>query len=133
MIRKKIIIAFVLSLFMIPVMGQSVDEAFQIMKGAFNKGDYTSLSNLFADSIDLTVLTTEGIYSKTQAKGILKDFFSTEKPKSFQIKHQGSSNDGTVYAIGLFVSTNKSCRVYALFKEKQGIAKIVQLQIEEEI
>jgi len=122
-----------LSILAIPVSAQSFDKAIQQMKTAFSSGNYVTLSDLFSDSVDLTVLETDGIFSKTQAKGVLKNFFEKEKPKSFQIKHQGSSNDGTVYAISLYVSDKHSHRVYALFKSSQGNAKIVQLQIEEEL
>lgn len=116
-----------------PLAAQPFDDAVSLMKKAFSASDYSSLSGLFSDSVDLTVRDTEGIFSKTQAKGVLKSFFEKNQPKSFAIKHQGSSNDGTVYAIGLYVSNNGSYRVYALFKEMAGSAKIVQLQIEEEL
>lgn len=132
--KKSFFIILIISLFILPLSAQQAfNKAFSQMKTAINKADYAALSELFSESIDLTVLETDGIYSKAQAKGVIKNFFQADKPKSFLIKHQGSSNDGTVYAIGLYVSTKGSYRVYALFKEKQGMAKIVQLQIEEEI
>ena len=112
-----------------PLTAQSFDASLKQMKTAINAGDYSSLSDLFSASVDLTIRDTDGIFSKAQAKGVLKSFFENDKPKSFQVKHQGSSNDGTVYAIGLYISNKGSYRVYALFKN----AKIVQLQIEEEI
>ena len=130
---RKIIMAVLFSLLIGPLSSQSFDSAFEQMKNAISEGNHTNLANLFSDSVDLTLGDTEGIYSKTQAKGVLKNFFEKDSPKSFQIKHQGSSNDGTVYAIGLYISENESFRVYVLFKEKQGDAKIVQLQIEEEL
>lgn len=126
--RKFLLVLFV-SAFVMPLAAQSFDGALKQMKSAISTGNYSSLSDLFSNSVDLTVKDTDGIFSKAQAKGVLKSFFENDKPKSFQIKHQGSSNDGTVYAIGLYVSTKGSYRVYALFKS----AKIVQLQIEEEL
>jgi len=126
--RKLLLVLFV-SVFVMPLAAQSFDGALKQMKTAISAGNYSSLSDLFSNSVDLTVKDTDGIFSKAQAKGVLKSFFENDKPKSFQLKHQGSSNDGTVYAIGLYVSTKGSYRVYALFKN----AKIVQLQIEEEL
>jgi len=131
--NRKILIFLLLSIFATPLTAQPFEDAVSQMKKAFSAGNYSSLSNLFSDSVDLTVRDTDGIFSKTQAKGVLKNFFEKNQPKSFQIKHQGSSNDGTVYAIGLYVSNMGSYRVYALFKEMAGSAKIVQLQIEEEL
>lgn len=133
MINRKILMVLLVSIFVIPLVAQSFDGALKQMNKAISDGNYASLSDLFSDSVDLTVRNTDGVFSKAQAKGVLKSFFENDKPKSFQIKHQGSSNDGTVYAIGLYVSNKGSYRVYALFKEKQGSAKIVQLQIEEDI
>lgn len=133
MINRKILVVLLVNIFVIPLVAQSFDGALKQMNKAISDGNYASLSDLFSDSVDLTVRNTDGVFSKAQAKGVLKSFFENDKPKSFQIKHQGSSNDGTVYAIGLYVSNKGSYRVYALFKEKQGSAKIVQLQIEEDI
>ncbi len=131
--KRKIVAVLFMSVFLMPLFAQSLDDAVKQMKSAIATGNYSTLSNLFSDSVDLTIRDTDGIYSKTQAKGVLKSFFENEKPKSFQVKHQGSSNDGTIYAIGSFVSVNRSYRVYALFKEQQGNTKIVQFQIEEEL
>lgn len=130
---RKIAVLLLLSVFVLPLSGQTFDNAFKQMNEAISTGNFTSLSDLFTDSVDLTVRNTDGIFSKTQAKGVLKSFFENDKPKSFQVKHKGSSNDGTVYAIGLYISEKGSYRVYALFKDKKGSAKIVQLQIEEEL
>lgn len=127
--NRKFLMVLLVSIFVMPLAAQSFDGALKQMKTAISAGDYSGLSDLFSASVDLTVRDTDGIFSKVQAKGVLKNFFENDKPKSFQIKHQGSSNDGTVYAIGLFVSDKGSYRVYALFKN----AKIVQLQIEEEL
>ncbi len=131
--KRKILVLLVLSVFIMPLSAQTFDNAFTEMKAAVAAGNYSRLSDLFSDTVDLTVRDTDGIFSKTQAKGVLKGFFEKNTPKSFQIKHQGSSNDGTVYAIGLYLSDKESFRVYVLFKEIGGSAKIIQLQIEEEI
>lgn len=131
--NRNILVVLLISILVMPLSAQSFDNTIQQMKTAISVGNYENLSNLFTDSVDLTIKDTDGIFSKTQAKGVLKSFFENDKPKTFQIKHQGSSNDGTVYAIGLYVSEKGSYRVYALFKNKQGSAKIVQLQIEEEL
>jgi len=133
MIKRNLFLVFLIGLLSSPLAAQSFDSAIEQVKTSFNKGDFSNLSNLFSESVDLTVLNTEGIFSNAQAKGVLKTFFENDKPKSFQVKHQGSSNDGTRYAIGLYVSSKGSYRVYVLLKNKQENVKIVQLQIEEEL
>lgn len=129
MMHRKFLVVLFISVFILPLTAQSSDNALKQMKTAIISGDYSGLSDLFSPSVDLTVRDTDGVFSKAQAKGVLKSFFEKDEPKSFQVKHQGASNDGTVYAIGLYISTRGSYRVYVLFKN----AKIVQLQIEEEI
>lgn len=132
MVKKKLWIVL-LSVMSISLSAQSFEKALEQVKLGFVSGNFAVISDLFSESVDLTVLKTDGIYSKAQAKGVLKSFFENEKPKSFQLKHQGSSKDGTVYAIGLYESVKKSYRVYALFKSKDGVYTVVQLQIEEEL
>ncbi|MCD6179621.1 MAG: DUF4783 domain-containing protein [Bacteroidales bacterium] len=129
MVNRKFLVILLIGVFTIPVTAQSLESTIKQMSEAIRTANYSGLSDLFSSTVDLTIKDTDGIFSKTQAKGVLKSFFENDKPKSFQIKHKGSSNDGTVYAIGLYVSVDKTYRVYALFKN----AKIVQLQIEEEL
>ena len=129
MVNRKFLVILLIGIFTIPVTAQSLESTIKQMSEAIRTANYSGLSDLFSSTVDLTIKDTDGIFSKTQAKGVLKSFFENDKPKSFQIKHKGSSNDGTVYAIGLYVSVDKTYRVYALFKN----AKIVQLQIEEEL
>ena len=63
----------------LPIQAQNQNATFKQMKEAFSASDYTKLSALFSDSVDLTVRNTDGIYSKTQAKGVLKSFFEQLK------------------------------------------------------
>lgn len=99
---------------------------------AIKSGNASSVSAYFHSSVDLTVPSGEGSYSKSQAELILKSFFTKNPPKSFAIKHQGSSNDGSLFAIGTYLSGDTSYRTYFLVK-KIGTAYLIhQLEFEEE-
>jgi acetylglutamate synthase len=94
-------------------------------------GDVESLSNYFSESIELILVDKEGIYSKTQAKQILKQFFNTNRPKKFNVLHQGGSENAK-YAIGTLITTRGKYRLHFLVKIKNNKALIHQLRIQEE-
>lgn len=97
---------------------------------AIRKGSSTELAAYFNSSIDLTVQGKEGTFSKAQAEQIVKEFFLKNTPKSFNIKHQGNSSDGSNYVIGTLVTNNGNFRVYFLIKNISGKLCIQQLQFE---
>jgi len=92
----------------------------------------TTLSGYFNETVDLTLLDNEGTYSKSQAELIMKDFFTKNPPDTFEINHQGSSNKGSIYAIGTYVTTDNSYRNYILLKKISGDLKITQFRLEED-
>lgn len=99
---------------------------------AIKSGNAANVSKYFHSSVDLTIPASEGSYSKSQAELILKNFFTNNPPKSFTIKHQGASNDGSLFAIGTYVSGNLSYRTYFLVKKIGESYLIHQLEFEEE-
>ena len=99
---------------------------------AIRKGNYAELATFFNSSIDLTVLGKEGTYSKSQAQQIVKEFFQKNIPKSFNVKHQGKSSDGSNYLIGTLTTNNGNFRVYFLIKTISGKSFIQQLQFEKD-
>ena len=53
-------------------------------------GDEASLSSWFADNLDVTVLSTSRNCSKKQAREILRNFFASITPRSFEVTHKAS-------------------------------------------
>jgi len=99
---------------------------------AINNGDSKKLASYFNSSIDLTVPGTDGTYSKSQAEMIVKSFFSKFPPLSFKINQQGSSNEGSQFAIGTLSTKTSTFRTYFLIKKVNNVPLIHQLQFEEE-
>ena len=97
---------------------------------AIRNGNSKDLAKFFNTSIDLTVPGNEETFSKAQAELIVKDFFQKNPPKTFTINHQGSSNDGSKYSIGTYVSSTGSFRTYFLLKKVGNSFFIQQLQFE---
>lgn len=106
-------------------------DAFESVTNAFRAGDAKLLASFFGQTIDLTLLDKEDVYSKGQAEMMLKDFFSRNPPKNFQIVHKGNSQEGTQYGIGHLSTTNgKEFRVTFNSRSSGGKLIINDLRIE---
>ena len=99
---------------------------------SIKSGDASSVSKYFNSTLDMSTTDNEGTYSKTQAELILKDFFTKNPPTSFTINHQGSSNDGSLYAIGTYLSGASSFRTYFLLKKVNTGYFIQKLEFEKQ-
>lgn len=110
-----------------------IQQSNQNIKKALQDGNAPGLALYFNATIDLTLLSYEGSYSKKQAEQILKKFFENHPVKNFAIEHSGTSNDGSRYLIGSHqTTTQKTFRVYILIKNRNDSDLIQQLQFEEE-
>ena len=100
---------------------------------AIRNGDARQLAIYFDNTVDVTILDKENVYSKAQAEFVIKDFFSKNPPKTFNIIHKGSSPEGTQYAIGNLVTENgKTLRISFYIKNAAGKSAIQELRIESE-
>ena len=63
------------------------------------KGDADRLSAWFSDNLEVTIFATSNDSSRNQARQIMKSFFKSYTPRSFEISHRaGRSN--MKYALG---------------------------------
>lgn len=67
---------------------------------ALSQGDMSSLSALLDEEVELIQPGETGTFRKQAVTGKLAAFFRQNPPVRFMMKHQGSSADGQVYAIG---------------------------------
>lgn len=96
---------------------------------ALKTGNVNTISKYMITNIELIIGEKEGVYSKSQAIAILKDFYKKNEAKNFSIIHQGGK-EGAKYIIGTLQTTNKSYRVYYLLKQENKKEYIHQLRIE---
>jgi hypothetical protein len=125
---KKALLLSLIVLFFGSVQAQSNNQLFNDIANSFRQNNDKLLSNKFAQTLDLTIGDTDGTYSKQHASVLIKKFFTSHQIASFTIKHQGSSNNKTHYAVCYLMSGDKSWRVYILLDNH---SEIIQLQIEE--
>ena len=108
-------------------------DIFEDISNAIRGGDSHQLSTFFGNTVDLTILEQENVYSKAQAELVVKDFFEKNHPKFFSIIHKGSSPEKTQYAIGnLTTSNGRTFRVSFYIKNVQGKNLLHELRIETE-
>ena len=124
---KKILLLLLLSSSVIAA------DIYDEIANSIRTGDAKQLATFFGNSIDLTIMEKENVYSNAQAEFILKDFFGKNPPKSFTILHKGSSPEGTQYAIGnLITSSGKTFRISFYIKNNNGKFVLQELRIETE-
>jgi len=122
-----------LSLFIIVVSHSFATDIYDDVSAAFRSGDARAIASYFGNTIELTLLTQEEVYSKAQAEMILKDFFSKNNPKAFKVLHKGSSREGMMYGIGSMQTTGgKSFRISFYLKSADHKNYLQELRIEPE-
>jgi len=98
----------------------SIDDVVTAMRN----GNASQLSKYFDTRVDITVPGKSDNYSKSQAELILKDFFSSNEVKNFQVKHKGKQN-GSEFCIGILQTRNGDYRT-KFFMKKKGEMQVVQ-------
>ena len=88
-------------------------------------GDVESLSSWFADNLEISIMST----TKNQAKQILKTFFDSHTPRSFEINHTASSSNSK-YALGSLNAGGELFEVTIFVSNTKGRYKIQQLKID---
>jgi Domain of unknown function (DUF4783) len=91
---------------------------------ALRTGNVPQLARYFDDRIDLSLPGKSDNYSRTQAEMILKDFFSSNPVKDFQVKHKGENN-GSEFCFGVLQTKSGNFRVKLYMKQK-GERQVLQ-------
>lgn len=100
----------------------SIDEVVAALK----TGNAPAIAKFFDNTVELTMPDKSNSYSKSQAEMVLKDFFSTNGVKSFEVLHKGE-NAGSQYCIGTLNTKSGSFRTTIFMKlksEKQFLQEI---------
>ena len=93
------------------------------------KGDADRLSAWFSDNLEVTIFANSNDSSRNQARQIMKSFFKSYTPRSFEISHKaGRSN--MKYALGTLNAGGEMFLVTIFVNYKDGAYSIQQLKIE---
>lgn len=93
------------------------------------QGDAESLSAWFADNLEISILNSTGTSSKSQAKQIVKSFFSSYTPRSFDLSHT-AGKESMKYALGTMNAGGETFLVTLFISSKGDTYRIQQLKIE---
>lgn len=111
---------------------EGTDQIHDKISTHISNGDSENLSAHLGSTVELSIMSKDGTYSKTQCGYILKDFFSKHPPSSYKIKHKGTSDKGSIYAIGNYVSGKEAFRVYYMMKKESGEFQLVIIHFDKQ-
>lgn len=124
----KTLISFLFLVSSIGMVNAQQDVSDNIL-GALANGDVTTLSSFFNDNVELVIGSSNDVFSKQQATGIISDFFRKNKVSAFQVLHKGTK-DTSAFSICTMKAGNASYRVYVLVRKTSTRQLIQQLRIE---
>lgn len=102
-----------------------IDDVIAAMK----TGNASQVAKFFDASVEISMPDKSNSYSKSQAELVLKDFFTTNMVKSFDIIHKGE-NAGSQYCIGNLVTKGGNYRTTIYMKQKGDQQVLQELRFE---
>lgn len=103
----------------------SIDEVVSSLRN----GDAAAVAKHFDNTVEITMPDKSNTYSKSQAEMVLRDFFSTNGVKDFQVIHKGE-NAGSQYCIGTLITKNGSFRTTVFMKQKNDKQLLQEIRFE---
>jgi len=97
--------------------------------GALRSGNSKELSKYFDDNVELTLPDKSDIYSKAQAQLIVRDFFSNNGVKNFDLKHKGDSPGGH-FCIGTLQTDNGNFRTNVYMRVNNGKELVKEIRFQ---
>ncbi len=97
--------------------------------GALRAGNSAQLSGYFDENVELTLPDKSDSYSKAQAQLIVKDFFSNNGVKGFELKHKGDSPSGH-FCIGTLQTSAGNFRTNVFMKIKNGKEVVKEIRFQ---
>lgn len=132
--NKYIILSLTVSaLFLIPGMKSNAQDSgydvFNPIAKYLSQGDAEKLSAWFSDNLEITIFSDSNDSSRNQARQIMKSFFNSYTPRSFEITHKaGRSN--MKYALGNLTAGGEVFLVTIFVNYRDSGYKIQHLKIE---
>ena len=96
---------------------------------ALKSGNANGVSKHFDSYVDITLPEKASNYSRSQAELIIKDFFSGNSVKSFELKHKGDNDNGE-YCIGTLQTKNGNYRATIYMRMKGGRQVIQEIRFQ---
>lgn len=101
------------------------------INNVFKNGDIKTLSSYFSNTVELSIMDQDDIYSASQAGLILKDFFSKNPSNGTKIIHKVVSNASYKFGVIQYNSNKGVYRISFELKGNGSEIKLTQIRIEE--
>lgn len=109
------------------------NASLESITAALNAGDVEALSKYFAPNVEISIEDKEQVYAKAKATEVIRTFFNTNKPKSFNQMHKGVSRENSdQYCIGNLSSASGNYRVYLYLKVSGSNLAIQEIRFDKE-
>ncbi|MBC7388210.1 MAG: DUF4783 domain-containing protein [Opitutaceae bacterium] len=128
---KKIACTFVL-LTVVVSFASAQDDIVKCLKSSFKSGNIKELSQYMGSRTEIAFNGDKKIYEKASAEQILGNFLLENKPKDFQILHQGASKEGLKFYIGEMTAATGIHRVLVYLRNNDGKVLIETIDISKE-
>lgn len=107
--------------------GRSVET----LSAAMKSGNASAVAHFFGPTIDFTINNSSSTYSHTQAEQVLRDFFSRNQVRDFDIGYSGAStSSNSSFTIGTLQTANGKYKVYMFLRPADGGYILKELRIE---
>lgn len=118
--KKIFTLALLSTLFFSFTFRLSIDEVVTAIKS----GNSSQVSRYLDNTVDITLPDKSNSYSRSQAEQVLRDFFTNNVIKSFEVLHKGD-NSGAQYCIGSLVTRTGVYRT-TIFMKQKGDKQVIQ-------
>jgi len=96
---------------------------------ALRSGSASEMSKYFDDNVELTLPDKSDSYSKAQAALIIRDFFSNNGVKGFELKHKGDSPGGQ-FCVGTLQTGTGNFRTNLFMRVKNGKEVVKEIRFQ---
>jgi hypothetical protein len=127
--RLKLLSLFILLLAILPAAhADPVDGVVWLIK----QGNITRLSQLFEQTIEITINGQEDTYSRPQATTLLNKFLAEHKVVKIELLHKVNTNEKFLFGVAILHSNNGVFRISYTFNKIGDSMKIIEIRIEPE-
>ncbi len=112
----KVFFTSIFFLFLLAAISFSFEQKDEIVD-ALRTGNVDKLSKYFDQMVDVTIPGKSNSFSKGQAELVIKDFFTLNKVKNFELQHSGS-NPSSNFIIGKLSTSNGEFRTTVYMRQR---------------
>ena len=128
-IKKSWLLTILLTLLLHVVHAQGAQV--EAIDNALRAGNASGISRYFGPSIDITINNSSSTYSHSQGEQVLRDFFSKNNVREFEIEHSGNSTStNSTFTVGVLSTSNGKYKVYIYLKQKDTGYLLKEIRIE---